>query len=444
MSAIKNSWQWVHVSDSLLTPDWHERLVTFRRLFVAFSGGLDSTALLHNLIQFPELRHRITAVHINHGLSANADAWQAHCQDFAYTFSISCKAVALSLDMSSNIEEQARMARYDAFADMMTEHDCLLLGHHGDDQAETLLLQLLRGAGVDGLSAMSSLQSFRQGMMARPFLNHKREVIYQYALGERLSWVEDESNASLAYSRNFLRHHIFPLLQNKWPGFANCLRQSASHCREASQNLFDLALLDCPQLANQNNSLDLCVITKLPMHRLSNVIRTWLKVNQIQLPTTSTFKRIFTEVIAARQDAVPFVEWNTVQIRRYQQRLYLVDKVNLCLSRQALSWTDFPSPLLLNAQEALTAVAVEKGLMLPTGAKIDIRYRQGGEKLVWHRQTKSLKKLLQIWQIPPWLRDSIPLLYVNGELAAVIGYALSDHFWGEGRAYKIVTSPTQL
>ncbi|WP_162261951.1 tRNA lysidine(34) synthetase TilS [Legionella londiniensis] len=422
--------------ESLLTEHWLGLLAQFRRLIVAFSGGLDSTVLLHSLLIEPLLHKKLIAVHINHGLSPNADKWQSHCRNFTKEHGVSFVARRVQVDLTANVEEHARIERYRAFGQIIQKDDCLLLGHHANDQAETLLLQLFRGAGIDGLSAMVSFKAFHSGMMARPFLNYPREKLHQYAIEHQLDWIDDESNLSLAYSRNYLRHCIFPLLRNKWPGVDANLVRAAKHCQEAKENLADLAILDCSELARANNCLPLLPLRNLPRRRLNNVLRTWLKLNQVQMPTTMSLNRIVDEVIAAKVDASPAVAWEGTVIKRYQGCLYILSEMP-GTHLPELAWKNFPEPLSLGEGRVLQVFPAKQGLNIPENARLSVRYRQGGEHIFWRGQTKSLKKLLQQWQVPPWFRQTIPLLYVNNELAAVVGYAISDHFYGKHEAFEV-------
>ena len=414
------------MTDSLLDTGWLNRLARYHRLLVGLSGGLDSTVMLHCLSQQPQLASKVTAVHVHHGLSCHADEWLAHCQTVCTALSIPIIARRVKLDQRSNIEEHARIARYDVFATLLNANDALLLGHHADDQAETLLLQLLRGAGVDGLAAMPAVKRLNEGDLVRPFLQYTRAELEAYADFHQLIWVEDDSNQDSVFSRNYLRHQIMPLLRVRWPSVVTNLARSASHCQQARVNLHALAEIDCNDL--KANTLHLSDLKTQDNARLVNVLRTWLTNNRVRLPPTHTFNRLITDVIFARHDSLPCVEWDGICVRKYQDVLYLLD--HLVDSHQdCVEWTQFPQPLQLG-HDLLCASHAEKGLQMPIGARVHVRFRQGGEVLIWHGQTKSLKKLFQEWRIPPWQRDTLPLIYINDSLAAVIGYAVSDQFYG--------------
>lgn len=424
----------------LLDEDWLQRLTRYRKLFVGFSGGLDSTVLLHSLAQQPPLLSKLQAVHVHHGLSINATDWEHHCQQFCAALSIPFIARHVEINAQVNIEEGARVVRYQVFSSLLSENDCVLLAHHRDDQAETLLLQLFRGAGVDGMAAMPPVKEMAVGALARPLLQHSRQTLEAYAHQHQLSWIDDESNQNSAFSRNYLRHQIMPLLQVKWPGVVNNLVRSATHCQQAKLNLDALAKIDYMGLAESRDTLALPQLKNLERPRLANVLRVWLKNNRARCPSDTMLGRLIDEIILVRTDANPFVQWDKVTIRRYQQTLYLLK--NEVVTRQSCAeWSTFPAPLRISVNQHLHASRDARGLLVPAGSQVHVRFRQGGELFYWRGQTKQLKKLLQQWHIPPWQRDSVPLLYIDGVLAAVVGFAISDHYYGEEPAvtYQITT-----
>lgn len=442
---------------ALLSPEWILRFSQFNQLIVGFSGGLDSTVLLHALAAHPILLDKIVAVHVNHGINANADFWQEHCKQFCQKLGVSFRAQSVQFDRSANIEEGARIARYSVFSALVKEQDCLILGHHLDDQAETVLLQLFRGAGVDGLAAIPEFAQFGFGRLFRPFLHYYREQLEHYAFLHQLDWVEDESNCDITYSRNYLRQEIIPLLKNKWPGLVGNIARTASHCQQAKRNLDALAISDLSVKGVKNksvlkstlsiglgmdinerelgenilttNTLAIESLKSLNFDRIVNILRFWLKSNQVQLPSTITFHRLIHEVIFSSQDAVPLVSWGNNSVRRYHNHLYL-DKISRCNLPSDVEWTEFPVPLNIgNSEIRLMAQKSNQGLIIPQNASISIRFREGGEDFCWHGQTKRLKKLFQEWGIPPWIRERTPLVYFDNTLAAVVGYAMSDLFF---------------
>jgi len=403
-----------------------------KQLVVGFSGGLDSTVLLHGLLAYPKLKDKILAVHINHGLSTNAAAWEKHCQRFCKQYKILFISHSIQIEQRANLEETARLARHAIFSSYMKPGTVVLLAHHQDDQAETLLLQLFRGAGIDGLSAMPLTAKRGDAEVIRPLLHLSRKSLESYARTHDLSWVEDESNQQLDYSRNYIRHVVMPAIQKNWPAVTSNIARSAEHCQQARQNLEELAQLDAGRGDLNQPTLSIDELVHLPPHRMSNVLRCWLRNNNIRMPSSETFKRLIDELIQAKEDALPLVQWGEVEIRRYQQTLYIRSSDDEPLS-DSIPWVNFPEPLVLgHGLGYLVALQSEKGLLLPgEKAEMVIKFRQGGEVFKWRGQSKQLKKCFQQWQVPPWQRDRVPLIYINSELAMVVGYAVADIFYGE-------------
>lgn len=421
--------------ETVVTADWLERLVSYQRLFVGFSGGLDSTVLLHSLAAYPSLHTKLYAVHVHHGLSIHADTWQSHCQQFCDRLGIPLLLYSITFPRNANIEENARKARYQVFDTLLEKEDALLLAHHQQDQAETLLLQLVRGTGIEGLAAMPSMKKGLNGIILRPLLTHPRTMLEQYARRHQLTWIEDESNQDVSFSRNYIRHQIMPLLTQKWPSVLATLARCADHHQQAKANLRDLAYLDYPGLQEMPDTLRIDALRDLNGARISNILRVWLQGHGISCPSTSTFNRIIKEVIQAASDAMPYVAWSKYSIRRYQNQMYLLKIPPATTDISSQVWEDFPNPLL-SSRFVLHATLATEGVIIQLNSRVEVRFRVGGESFYWRGQTKSLKKLLQQWQVAPWLRDTIPLLYVDGNLAVVVGYAVSDQYVGKGQQAK--------
>lgn len=415
------------MSGELLSREWLETLASFEKLFLGFSGGLDSTVLLHIIAAAPHLKSKLQVVHVHHGLSPNATGWQQHCLKICELLNVPCHSFPIQLSDKRNLEESARSARYAVFANLLGEQDALVLGHHGNDQAETLLLQLLRGAGVDGLAAMPPIKVFAKGSLLRPLLTHSRQTLEEYAAQFKLTWVEDESNFNCNYSRNFIRHKVMPLLTEKWPGVVSTLGRSAEHFQEARDNLQSLAKFSGVEV--EHNTLEISSLLNLNDAQLKNILRMWLKHNQVRMPPTVYFSRLIHEVILAREDAMPLLSWDNCEVRRYQNQLHLLIKANT--TSGSIIWDDLSEPLNFGDYQ-ISAQPSDSGILIPDSSECEVQTREGGERFVWHGQTKSLKKLLQAWKIPTWEREQIPLLYINGELAAIIGYAISDNFFANG------------
>ncbi len=222
-----------------------EQQVMHGKIIVGFSGGMDSRVLLRLAARYCK-QHSIAclAVHVHHGLSANADEWQIHCERWAKEEAVEfvCERVILAKDSGDSLEQLARQARYQALCQHIENGDLLLTGQHLDDQAETMLLALKRGSGPKGLSSMASSMAFSLGTLVRPLLNATRRDIERYAQQQQLQWVEDESNTDTRFDRNFLRQNVLPVLSQRWPSFAQAASRSARLCAKQEQLLKELLL----------------------------------------------------------------------------------------------------------------------------------------------------------------------------------------------------------
>lgn len=421
---IKNLWQWVLVTSTLLSPEVLALLSRSQRLYIGFSGGLDSTVLLHCLAQFADLKQKLVAVHINHGLSDNALSWQRHCEKLAFDLAVSFVVKEARFSKLNNIEDNARQARYAIFASLVGPDDALLVAHHADDQVETFLLQLFRGAGVAGLSAMPLIKPFAQGLLIRPLLSLSRADLEAYATQQQLESIFDESNLNTHFSRNYLRHEILPLITKRWPGVYASIGRSAQNCQEA-QALLNQVARDKARGAFASPCLDMTILEGLSTLHCRNILREWLRAQNVKMPSSLVFERFISELILARDDASPLVEWGKWAMRRFNHRLYLTERFPL-VSHLAQIWQDFPKPLYIEGLGTLYAIESTEGIYVPKLSKVKVRFREGGEHIRLHGLRKSIKKLFQVWQIPPWQRQSVPLIDVNAMLLCVVGYAYAD------------------
>ena len=396
-----------------------------RRHVVAFSGGLDSTALLHALaaLRASESAVPLLAVHIDHGLQADSRAWRDHCEQVAAEFAVDFRSLSVTVDTDtgSGPEASARDARYAALRTVLEDGDWLLSAHHRDDQAETLLLNLIRGSGPAGVAGIGDVRRFGPGWLLRPLLNVDRDTIEAYASLHALRWIEDPSNADRKFDRNFLRHEILPKLASRWPDIAVRLQRSAGHAGEASQLLTELAELDLAALGSRPERLPIDQLAGLSRSRQRNVIRHALSALGLSTPTAAQLDRILTEVIPARVDAQPLVSWAGASVRRYRNGLYLlplhlaeaIEPALMCGPVHELGAGLGRLRLEPGAESGLAEALVDAGL--------SVRSRVGGEeiKLPGQTHTRKLKKLLQEEGIVPWMRDRLPLLYADDRLVAV-------------------------
>ncbi|MCH8336819.1 MAG: tRNA lysidine(34) synthetase TilS [Proteobacteria bacterium] len=395
------------------------------RWLVAFSGGIDSTVLLHALWSMRE-RHpaEIMAIHVDHGLHPDSPDWEYHCRRFAARLGVSYISERVSVvdELQSGLEAAARQARYALLQTMVRDGDCLLSAHHEEDQAETLLLNLMRGSGLAGLAGIGAAQSFGQGRLLRPLLGVSAEAIRDYAKRHELGWIEDPSNADTRFDRNFLRREIMPRLASRWPAVAARLKQSADLAGEASTLLRDLADIDLAASGSPKR-LDIDVLGALSPQRQRNLLRRAISLCGLPPPPATRLYQAVDELIPARVDAQPQVAWPGAELRRYRNHLYIMPGVPDLPDEPAQALRPEASLDLGPGMGQLALNPDVEGGINPelASAGLRVRYRQGGEEIrpVGHDCTHKLKKLLQQEGIVPWMRSRLPLLYSGENLVAV-------------------------
>ena len=426
-----------------------QRLPAFNTIntwWLAYSGGVDSRVLLHCLAP---LKLNLRAVYIDHGLQAASKQWAEHCRQTCEQLNIPLTVITVNATakQGESPEAAARAARYQALATVMQEQDCLLTAQHADDQAETFLLQLLRGAGAAGLSAMPFAQVFHRGWLVRPLLDIPRQNILNMALAENLSWVEDPSNVDERFDRNYLRHRVMPTLTQRWPHTLDLMSRATQQQAENQLLLESLAAQDLGY-GEMSATLPVENLLRLDEPRQRNALRYWLAKNQLRMPSRAILQQILVQLLHGRIDAEACVRWDDVALYCYRSQLY-VQKIADHDASQVLSW-DGMQPLCIAAlqQQLVLESVTNDGLRLEIiGKTLQIRFRQGGEKIkpVGQPHTRTLKNLFQQHSVPPWLRDRIPLLYLNDELIAVCGYWIADAYAvksGEGLLPVVSAAPS--
>lgn len=373
----------------------------------------------------------VRAVHVDHGLQASSSAWAAHCTAVCDALDVPLTVIPVrcDLDAGHSYEEAARAARYQAFERLLCGGEALLLAHHREDQAETVLLRLLRGAGVRGAAAMPPMRLLGDGYLARPLLDVARDDIALYAATHRLVWIDDPSNSDPRFDRNYLRHAVLPLLAERWPGYAATLARSAEQAQEASELADALADLD---LAACGDAGGLCVgpLRALPDARRRNVVRRWLmQVHGVRPPPRAKLVSGLAALLDAAPDRMPKLGWDDHEVRRYRDRL-IVRSVADAADPEPIEW-DLRSPLSLPGGMLRVESVVGSGLRQDLRERrVEVRFRVGGERCrpAGRSQSQSLKKLLQEAGVPPWERAALPLIYVDGALAAVAGLWVCEGF----------------
>jgi len=413
--------------------------------WLAYSGGLDSHVLLHLMAKLRVVVPlNLRAVYINHGLSPNAAAWAKHAASVCQQLQIEFQQQSINFHVTpgKSREDLARDRRYQVFAELLAPNDFLLTAHHQNDQAETLLLQLLRGAGPKGLSAMPRIKPFASGFHARPLLNFTRNELADYATQHQLKWIEDESNTDTQFTRNFLRCNVLPVLQQRWANVTNVLARAADNCAEAEQLLASVALEDLAAI--QDSEPHIISIQKLQLLnplRQRHVLRTWFSQLNFPLPSVVKLQQIQQTMLFARHDKLPHVNWGNVEVRRYRDQLHALRCLLPHDPTQVITWNLAELLTVKNFGE-LQAVRVNGAGLRADIDAVTVRFRQGGERvcLPGRKHHHELKKLFQEWGVLPWQRDRVPLIYVQEKLAAVVGFFIADEFVaGKNEAGWIIT-----
>lgn len=407
--------------ESALGPFWHGlgAQPAVDRVVLGLSGGIDSMALLHALAYTRPPNISLAAIHVHHGLSANADDWAGFVDSACQALGVELTISRVVVGREGSVETAARQARYAAFSKVMGAGDVLVLAHHCDDQAETLLFRLLRGAGVRGLAAMrSGMPDARRDMRVyRPWLTVSRQQILDYARAKQLVWIEDESNADDRHARNFLRNRVFPQLRQHWPEVSATLASTAGRMAEADSLLEEYAQLLLAPSRSSGAGVSVTGLRQLSPAQQRLVLRHLITESGLALPMAAVLEQILSGVLPAASDATPHVSWHGGECRRYRDQLFLLAPCVELPSDWRVRWQGEP-------------------LMLPDGRCLSVRswpwanqdvwvtFRQGGERIrpVGRAHRKDLKTLLQEAGVPPWERSRIPLVWLGEVLVAVVGY----------------------
>ncbi len=402
-------------------------------LAVAYSGGRDSTVLLH-LLREIGAPAAIRAIHVHHNLHPQAERWADLCvrQCAQWNVPLELLRVDARAPRGESPEAWARRVRYEALCAALRAGEALLTAHHQQDQAETLLLQLVRGAGPAGLAAMPRLTSLGGHPHLRPLIDAPANLIAEYAGQRRLTWIEDPSNVETRYDRNFLRRRVLPVLEERWPRAAATVARAAAWQAEAADLLQALAGSDLAAAVGVTPSrLRRDALAALPASRRHNLLRGWLKGLGMPLPSAAQLREV-DRLLAARRDAASCVHWGGVELRRFHDELIAMSPLPIFTAGGPVPWRPGEGDLLLPAGTLTASRRQGAGLAQSAlaGRRTAIRYRAGGETLRLRAggPSRPVKLLLQEWSIPPWLRDRLPLLYVEDELAAVADRAIAAEF----------------
>lgn len=406
-----------------------QRVRPGQHLVLGLSGGLDSVVLLDLLARLRHpLQFRLSAIHVNHQLSPHAGEWAAFCATL-------CEARAVPLEIAAvqvpclpgdSLEAAARTARHEALS--RSTADFIVLAHHLDDQAETLLLQLLRGCGVDGASAMAE----QNGRHLRPLLKCPRSQLEQYARQQGLDWVEDESNLDTRFDRNFLRHQVLPVLAERFPAYRETLARASRNFAESALLQEEMARHDAAG-AILEKKLSVQALAHLPPARAKNLLRHFLKLHDIAAPSETRLEDMLHQLLNAKQDAQIRIPLASFELRRFLGRAWVIPAPRHPAPGLSYDWRG-ETELRLNELGGILMFWPVHGQGISRSrleqAPVTLRLRHGGERLQpdCMRPRRSLKNLFQEAGIPPWARQTLPLVYSGERLAAGLAIGIDCTF----------------
>ena len=402
-----------------------------QRVLVGLSGGVDSVVLLDVLAHLaPRMRFELAALHVNHQLSVNAKGWARFCRSLCRDRDIPLKVARVKLAQGNSLERAAREARFAAFTRVRAHH--VALAHNQNDQAETVLLRLLRGAGVKGLGAMPFQSADARGSILRPLLATSRAEIEAYARARKLEWIEDESNADPAFTRNWLRGVILPQVAERVPTWSEALARTAAHASEASGLLDELAQLDA-RSADESGSLSTESLRAIGVARAKNVVRFLIAARGWRMPDADALEEGLRQALSAKPDAAPIVNLGECELRRHGSRIYVVPKKALAGHAEAIVWNGERRLALPSLGGVLTmSPRVGRGLSRErlSAAPVTVRVRAGGERLQLDpsRPRRTVKNLLQEARLSPWARERLPFIYSGDTLACIPGVGIEWRF----------------
>ena len=419
-------------------------------LYVGYSGGLDSHVLIHVMVELVG-KKKVTAVHVNHQLSANSDTWQEHCEDICLELGVDiiCKTVSIK-NRGTGIEDAAREARYGIFEKLLKKNDLLILAHHADDQIETMLFRLFRGSGIKGMSGMPISRLLGNGELFRPLLPFFRRDLESYASANQINWIEDDSNLDISFDRNFIRHKLIPTINERWPNSSFQLNRSANIFAESDFLINVLAQKDFAIVTEVSErvgwSISINKLNGFEIIRQKNILKYWFSLHNLTLPSYAVLDNVLDQMISSKIDAEPVVSWGDLQLRRFNKKLYLLpfnfDDPNYSfkkkkglelLEKYSIKWDGSSQLILPDSSSLCVKRKMKGGLRIDVKKNLEIRFRSGGErcKPKGRSGSNTLKKLFQEYSLEPWLRNNVPLIYIDNYLAAVGDLWICDEFCAE-------------
>lgn len=395
---------------------------------VAFSGGMDSSVLL-SLVQQTLPLHLVKVIHFDHGLHPHSAKWAVHCQRQCEHYGISFECIRLFIQRGhrQSIETMAREHRYFHLKERMREDTALLLAHHQEDQAETLLFRIFRGTGLDGLQCMQTVTRFGKGWICRPLLAYQKQSLQAYAKQHALTWVEDESNADCQYARNYIRHKIMPLITARWPQAVAQMNQITTFAKAfVDDGVHDVAAMLAMCQGPDKNQLNLASMQQFSWLDQQTILRAWIKTLGHQMPSFDQMQRLRTEVMMAAPDRCPLLRMGSYHFRRYRQTLYLYSNRAKIKPRQMQHWDlKQASSLSLDPQHQLKA-SISQGQGFKSSLFAD------GVKVIRGCHGKRAKKIFQTHGIPPWQRTNYVSIFAGPQWVETVGLAQNQKLYALG------------
>ncbi len=395
-----------------------------RKFLLAFSGGVDSMVLLDLLMNLVKESDQLRVVHINHNLNEYSDDWAQFSSKVCEKYDLPLiNASVKPKRQGKGLEADARALRYQSFREIIQDNEYLLTGHHQDDQMETLLYRIFRGTGIGGLRAIRRKTKFGKGFLYRPMLSVSRDKIEEYARLKNLKWICDSSNNDSSYDRNYLRKDIIPLIKKRWPSVEKKVSRLAVIAEQNQSLLNEFAIEDIGKLKNYSH-LDVGTLSGKSYPRIVNIFRFMINKNNMGVPSMQVLNEGIKTLMHSKSES-PSMTWNDYSIRRYKHRLYFLNS-SLNSPNNLLAEISWDIKKTINLGENLGSIQARfltgDGISLNKCPKsLAIKYRKGGEEIKpsGHKITKSLKNLFQENNVLPWVRDKIPLIYVDQELISV-------------------------
>ena len=419
----------------LLLEQLNERFPRPAGYCIALSGGLDSTVLLHAIVAIRgQLRAPLSAIHIDHALQTGSADWMRHCRQQCGQLGIALRTLQVDAFArpGESPEAAARHARYAAIAAALGPRAMLLTAHHQDDQAETLLLQLLRGSGVEGLAAMPAIRAWQGGWHARPLLTWRRTALQAWAAARQLHWIDDPSNAQTVADRNYLRHQVLPQLRARWPAATDNIAHSAVLCAEAAESLRRQAQHDLHGvLSDDRRRLRVAALRELSPAAARRVLRRWLHTRAAPPLPRRRLHEAVEQLCEARPDAALCVVWGGHELRRFRDEVWLMRQDVAAIPSEPLDWVGDElalGPGLGRLRRRAGPGGIDRACW--EQGRVQVRYRAAGLRCrpAGRSGSRSFKKIAQELRIPPWRRDRMPLIYIDGRIAAIADVCVCEPF----------------